>query len=83
MKVAKWGDGLAVRLPVEVVEALGLKEGDDMSIARMAAGTLELHKVDDEQKRLAERRRLIAELHSLRGLFPADFKFDREEANAR
>ena len=32
MKVAKWGDSLAVRLPAPVVQALGLKEGDEIEI---------------------------------------------------
>ncbi len=30
MRVSKWGNSLAVRLPAEVVEALGLKEGDEV-----------------------------------------------------
>ena len=32
MLVAKWGNSLAVRLPAAVVEALKLKEGDDIEI---------------------------------------------------
>jgi antitoxin MazE len=32
MRVAKWGDSLAVRLPAAVVEALRLKEGADIEI---------------------------------------------------
>jgi antitoxin MazE len=32
MQVAKWGNSLAVRLPAAVVEALELKEGDDIEI---------------------------------------------------
>ena len=32
MKVAKWGNSLAVRLPQAVVEALRLKEGDEIEI---------------------------------------------------
>ena len=32
MQVAKWGNSLAVRLPASVVEALKLKEGDDVEI---------------------------------------------------
>jgi antitoxin MazE len=32
MQVAKWGDSLAIRLPAAVVEALKLKEGDDVEI---------------------------------------------------
>ena len=33
MQVAKWGNSLAVRLPAAVVEALDLKEGDEIDIA--------------------------------------------------
>jgi antitoxin component of MazEF toxin-antitoxin module len=32
MRVAKWGNSLAVRLPAAVVEALRLKEGDEIEI---------------------------------------------------
>ncbi|MBM3534103.1 MAG: AbrB/MazE/SpoVT family DNA-binding domain-containing protein [Alphaproteobacteria bacterium] len=32
MQVAKWGNSLAVRLPAAVVEALKLREGDEIEI---------------------------------------------------
>ena len=32
MQVAKWGNALAIRLPIAVVKALGLKEGDQVDI---------------------------------------------------
>ena len=32
MRVAKWGNSLAVRLPASVVEVLALKEGDEVEI---------------------------------------------------
>lgn len=75
MRVAKWGSGLAVRLPTSVVEALDLREGDDIEI------------VVDGARRFALRRRpghqeLLARLRSFRGRLPADFKFSRDEANA-
>jgi antitoxin MazE len=37
MRVAKWGNSLAVRLPESVVKALKLKTGDEIEI--VAAGT--------------------------------------------
>jgi antitoxin MazE len=37
MQVSKWGNSLAVRLPAAVVEALDLKEGDQIEI-RVARG---------------------------------------------
>jgi len=76
MKVAKWGNSLAVRLPKAMVEALGLREGDDVEVALTTAR-------EAEAVALAERRRWLEEMRKYRGRLPADFKFDREEANRR
>jgi len=75
MKVAKWGNSLAVRLPAAVVEAMGLQEGDEVQI-KAADGQLTLQRAPDTDE-------LWARLHALREKLPADFRFDREEANAR
>ena len=32
MRVSKWGNSLAIRLPGSVVQALGLKEGDEIEV---------------------------------------------------
>jgi len=32
MQVCKWGNSLAIRLPVSVVQALQLKEGDEIEV---------------------------------------------------
>jgi len=76
MNVAKWGNSLAVRLPAAVVEALGLKEGDDIEIDVVAARRLEVRKKP-------EARELLARLRKFRGRLPADFRFDRLEAHER
>jgi antitoxin MazE len=76
MQVAKWGNSLAVRLPAVVVEALDLKEGDDVEIAVISARRFEI-------KKKPGTRELLARLRNYRGRLPADFKFDRLEANAR
>lgn len=76
MRVSKWGNSLAVRLPGVLVEALDLKEGDEIDIH--ADGRMDLQMV-----RRPSREELIERLRAYRGLLPADFKFDREEANAR
>ena len=76
VKVAKWGNSLAVRLPAALVAALGLKEGDELTIVPGAAGALKIEKTPD-------RHELLERVRQLRGKFPADFKFDREEANER
>lgn len=76
MQVAKWGNSLAVRLPANVVEALELKEGDSIEIV-----------VDDPRtfavKKKPGTEALLTRLRSFRGKLPADFKFNRDEANAR
>jgi antitoxin MazE len=76
MKVYKWGNSLAIRLPAAIVEILGLKEGDDVEI--YAAGT---RTVDVAQK--SDRQEWLNRLRRFRGTLPADFKFDRDEANGR
>jgi antitoxin MazE len=76
MQVAKWGNSLAVRLPAAVVEALTLKEGDEIESHIAGARVFEI-------KRRPEARELLARLRKFRGRLPADFKFDRLEANER
>lgn len=76
MRVAKWGNSLAVRLPAVLVEALALKEGDEIEI--FLAGERELG-----VGRKSTRSELVERLRAFRGRLPADFKFDRDEANAR
>jgi len=76
MQVAKWGNSLAVRLPAAVVSVLDLREGDDVEI------------VIDDPRRFALRKKpdtdaLFERLRAFRGRLPADFKFSRDEANAR
>jgi antitoxin MazE len=76
MRVAKWGNSLAVRLPAAVVEALDLKDGDDIEI-RVAGG--KKFKVSRDWTR----EQALARLRKLRRPLPKGFVFDREEANAR
>ncbi len=42
LQVAKWGNSLAVRLPMECVRAAGLKEGDSIEAAIGPAGEITL-----------------------------------------
>lgn len=76
MQVAKWGNSLAVRLPAAVVEALELKEGDEIEI-HIA------HSREFGVARKPGRAELLKRLRAFRGRLPPDFKFDRDEANAR
>lgn len=76
MQVAKWGNSLAVRLPAAVVEALEIKEGDD----------IEIEVADDRRfgiRRKPGAREMLARLRRYRGRLPADFKFDRLDASER
>ena len=76
MQVAKWGNSLAIRLPAAVVEVLELKEGDE----------IEIHVAGARQFGIARkpgRAELLKLLRAFRGRLPADFKFDRDGANAR
>ena len=76
MQVSKWGNSLAVRLPASIVEALQLKEGDDIEIHVAGARLFRVKKAPGA-------RELLARLRKYRGRLPADFKFDRIEANDR
>ena len=76
MQVAKWGNSLAVRIPAAVVEALELTAGDE----------IEIHIADAREIAIARkpsRDELLKRLRAFRGRLPPDFKFDRDEANAR
>jgi antitoxin MazE len=76
MQVAKWGNSLAVRLPAAVVEALELREGEEIEIHVAGARSFGI-------ARKPGRAELLNRLREFRGRLPADFKFEREEASAR
>lgn len=62
LQVSKWGNSLAVRLPVECTRAAGLKEGDSVeaSISPAGAITLAPEKTFDKATFLTR----IAKLHA-------------------
>jgi antitoxin MazE len=76
MQVSKWGDSLAIRLPTAVVEALALKEGDDIQVTIAGERQFEVEKKPDTDEWLMR-------LRKYRGRLPEDFVFDRDEANER
>jgi antitoxin MazE len=69
MKVSKWGNSLAVRLPAELVARLGLKDGDEIAIVAKD-GVLEV-----ERKMSVDE--IFQRVHDLPNKLPADFKFNR------
>ena len=76
MQVSKWGNSLAVRLPAMVVEALDLKEGDEIEIS--VAG-----KRDFKVARDRSRQKALEQLRHMKWSFPSDFRFNRAEINGR
>jgi antitoxin MazE len=76
MQVSKWGNSLAVRLPAVVVEALELKEGDQIEVR--VAGRREF-----EISRDCSREVAIERLRKLRRPLPAGFTFDRAATHER
>jgi len=76
MQVAKWGNSLAVCLPAAVVEAQGLKEGDNIEIQVAGARAFEVSKSPSN-------RELLARLRKYPGRMPKGLDFDRLEAHER
>jgi len=76
MQVSRWGNSLAIRIPSVVVEALQLKEGDEVEVT--VAGLRHLS-VDRDRKR----EKALETLRRLARPFPRGWQFDREEANER
>jgi antitoxin MazE len=76
MKVSKWGNSLAIRLPAAVVDALDLKEGDEIEVRIAGKGDFRVVRDQSREKALETIRRLARPL-------PAGFRFDRGEANRR
>jgi antitoxin MazE len=73
MQVAKWGNSLAVRLPKALVDALGLKEGDEVEIRAVDRNTFELSTAPTVEQ-------ILAEIRKFRGVVPADYKWNRRDA---
>ena len=81
MQVAKWGNSLAVRLPVALVQELGIADGDELVLQpapRQAAQPASV-----SVTRLPSKLERLQAMRHLRGSWGADFAFDRDEANAR
>ena len=76
MRVAKWGNSLALRLPTKVVKELELVEGDEVELRPLGPRTLEV-------SRNAEREWAMRRIREISRPLPPDYKFDRDEANER
>lgn len=76
MRVAKWGNGLAVRLPAALVAELGLRAGDDVEVTPHTKRKLKI-------ARDPRREEALARIMSVCAPLPPGYKFDREEAHER
>jgi antitoxin MazE len=76
LRVEKPGDDLVVRLPADFAVEHGLREGDEVMIA---GGRRAIPQAEREE----QRREAVARMAQKRLKLPADFRFDRDEANER
>lgn len=76
MRVSKWADSLAVRFPAGLVQAIDLKEDDEIDLHLVGARFLEAVKRPSTKE-------LLARSHRFRRRLPAAFHFDRLHANER
>lgn len=76
MRVSKWGNSLAIRLPRSLVSEMALSERDEVHVVRAENRTVSIEK-DLRRDQALER------LAAMRVALPKDYKFDREEANER
>ena len=76
MRVSRWGESLAVRLPKALVDDLQLVPGDDLEIVDAAKDRISVRRAD-------RRAEALARMAGRRWIVPADYRFDREEANER
>lgn len=72
MKVAKWGNSLAVRLPRDVIDNLALKEGDEVELLSVGDKCLEV-------MRDRKRENVLARIKALSSPLPPGFRFDRDD----
>lgn len=76
MQVSKWGNSLAVRLPRDLVNELGLSAGDEITIVRASRTEVAIEKVD-------RREQFLRAMEQFHWQAPPDYRFDRDEANER
>ena len=73
MRMTKTDEGWAIEVPADVVANLALRDGEEVEVdIRRPRAPLE-----------GERQAATQKLRALARTFPADFEFEREEANAR
>jgi antitoxin MazE len=75
MQIARWGNSLAVRLPVGLVRKLGLKEGDRVDLVA-DEGALKVRREPSAEE-------ILADLRRFRGRLQENERLSRDAANER
>ena len=70
MQIGRWGNSLAVRIPKDFAERLGLKEGDEIDLSPLESAA-------EESRRMTREEAL--EAIKARAWIPDGFKFHRDE----
>ncbi|MDP9837642.1 antitoxin MazE [Neorhizobium huautlense] len=76
MRVTRWNDALAVQIPDDVARSLDLKEGDEVTVTVA-------NETSQDAVRKNAKKQALERIKALQLELPPDWKFDREEANAR
>lgn len=72
MKLAKWGNSLALRIPTEVVEKLNLEPGEEFDIKVTGDNQFEVSR--DQSRKI-----VLEELKKLRVQLPENYVFRRSD----
>jgi antitoxin MazE len=72
MKAAKWGNSLAVRIPAEVVQELGISPNEELQIRVTGENSFEVTRDRRRQEAMEAIRKMAVPL-------PEGYKFNREE----
>ncbi|VDC19827.1 AbrB/MazE/SpoVT family DNA-binding domain-containing protein [Pseudogemmobacter humi] len=75
MQIARWGNSLAVRLPMELIREPGLKEGDQIDLVKGDGAFI--------VRRQLRAHEVLESLRSLRGRLPADRRLSRDDVHER
>jgi antitoxin MazE len=54
LKISKWGNNLAVRIPAGYVRGIGIKEGDSVRVSLTPDGGISIHPVKWDRKGFAQ-----------------------------
>ena len=65
-----------MRFPASLVQALNLKEGEEIELHLLGERSLAVARKETPEQ-------MLERLRALRGRLPADFHFDRQEAQGR